>query len=62
MISGTSNPRNGTQLAAGLPPRTKICVYCGSSTGSDPAHLKAARELAQLMAARQIDLGKPTRK
>ncbi|KXH60266.1 decarboxylase family protein [Colletotrichum salicis] len=33
-----------------------ICVYCGSSTGNDPAHLQAARDLARLMAARGIKL------
>ncbi|KAK4137621.1 hypothetical protein BT67DRAFT_447390 [Trichocladium antarcticum] len=36
--------------------RTKICVYCGSSAGNDPAHAEAARSLARLMAANKIDL------
>ena len=37
-------------------PRTKICVYCGASRGSSPAHLQAARELATVMADNDIDL------
>lgn len=37
-----------------------ICVYCGSSTGNDPAHLQTARDLARLMAARGAKLGKFT--
>lgn len=36
--------------------RVKICVYCGSSPGHDPAHLEAARELARVMAAHNIAL------
>lgn len=36
--------------------RTKICVYCGSSPGNDPAYMKAARELARTMAKHDIDL------
>jgi hypothetical protein len=35
----------------------KICVYCGSSPGNDPAHMEAARELARAMAANNIALG-----
>ena len=37
--------------------QTKICVYCGSSSGSDPAHIEAARELGRLMAENNIGLG-----
>ncbi|KAL8338019.1 hypothetical protein RB598_006752 [Gaeumannomyces tritici] len=36
--------------------RTKICVYCGSSRGNDPAYLQAARDLAKVMAEHDIDL------
>ncbi|CAG7565939.1 unnamed protein product [Fusarium equiseti] len=36
--------------------RTKICVYCGASPGASPAHMEAARNLAQAMAAKNIDL------
>lgn len=36
--------------------RTRICVYCGSSTGKNPAYMEAARELARVMAANNIDL------
>jgi uncharacterized protein (TIGR00730 family) len=35
---------------------TAICVYCGSSDGSDPAMMEAARGLGQAMAAGGIDL------
>lgn len=37
--------------------RTKICVYCGSSPGSKPEHMEAARQLARVMAANNIQLG-----
>jgi hypothetical protein len=37
--------------------RTKICVYCGSSPGHNPAHMEAARQLARVMAANDIALG-----
>ncbi|KAF4342084.1 Rossmann fold nucleotide-binding [Fusarium beomiforme] len=37
-------------------PRTKICVYCGAGTGTSPAHMAAARALARVMAANNIDL------
>ncbi len=33
-----------------------LCVYCGSSTGHNPAYAAAARELGQLLAAQQIEL------
>ncbi|KAJ4111487.1 hypothetical protein NW768_011841 [Fusarium equiseti] len=36
--------------------RTKICVYCGASPGASPAHMEAARNLARVMAAKNIDL------
>lgn len=50
--NGSSNGHaNGT-------PRTKICVYCGSSGGNDPEHMETARELARVMAENDIDLGK----
>lgn len=37
--------------------RTRICVYCGSSPGSKPEHMEAARQLARVMAANNIQLG-----
>ncbi|KAI9898568.1 hypothetical protein N3K66_006928 [Trichothecium roseum] len=43
---------NGTNGA----PRTKICVYCGASSGSSPAHMEAARQLGRVMAENNIDL------
>ena len=33
-----------------------LCVYCGSSPGTDPAYLEAGRSLGRLLAARDIDL------
>lgn len=51
-VNGSANGHtNGT-------PRTKICVYCGSSGGNDPEHMETARELARVMAENDIDLGK----
>ncbi|KAK8065295.1 hypothetical protein PG997_012042 [Apiospora hydei] len=37
--------------------KVKICVYCGSAKGNDPAHLQAARDLGRLMAENDISLG-----
>lgn len=34
----------------------RICVFCGSNTGSDPAYLQAARELGRLFAREGIAL------
>lgn len=34
----------------------RICVYCGSSPGSDPAYVAAARRLGRLMAEHRIGL------
>ena len=33
-----------------------ICVYCGSSPGTDPAHIEAAKQLGQALAQRNIGL------
>lgn len=38
------------------PPTVKICVFCGSSPGKSPAHMAAARQLAQVMAQNNISL------
>jgi uncharacterized protein (TIGR00730 family) len=35
---------------------SSICVYCGSSSGRQPAYVAAARDLARTLAARQIRL------
>lgn len=57
MTSDTQlSSQNGTS-GGGATPRTKICVYCGASAGTNPAHIEAARELARVMAANNIDLG-----
>jgi uncharacterized protein (TIGR00730 family) len=34
----------------------RVCVYCGSSTGTSPAFADAARSLGQRLAAEQIEL------
>jgi uncharacterized protein (TIGR00730 family) len=34
----------------------KICVYCGSGPGNDPAFVKAARELGEVLAGNNIGL------
>jgi uncharacterized protein (TIGR00730 family) len=34
----------------------RICVFCGSNTGSDPAYVEAARDLGQLFAREGIAL------
>ena len=38
-----------------LHPRA-VCVYCGSSAGTDPSHVDAAHELGKLLAAEEIDV------
>jgi uncharacterized protein (TIGR00730 family) len=38
------------------PPVERLCVYCGSSPGLDPAYLAAARQLGAAMAAARIGL------
>ena len=42
---------------SGTTPKAKICVYCGSSAGTKPAHIEAARALARAMADNDMDLG-----
>jgi uncharacterized protein (TIGR00730 family) len=39
-----------------MPSVSRLCVYCGSSTGNDPAYAAAARQLGRSMTARQLDL------
>lgn len=50
-VNGNSN---GNAAPA---PQTKICVYCGSSPGNNPAHMEAARQLARHMHENGIALG-----
>ncbi|KAI0834544.1 hypothetical protein F5Y06DRAFT_151629 [Hypoxylon sp. FL0890] len=38
------------------PAQAKICVYCGSSPGKNPAYKKAAQDLGRLMAENNIAL------
>lgn len=49
--------RTSTPSSTAAQGRTKICVYCGSSAGNNPAHVEAARALARAMAANNIGLG-----
>lgn len=60
-VSRTSTPLNKAGAAVDDIPfaqrKTKICVYCGSSPGTRPEHMEAARQLAQTMAANNIGLG-----
>src|SRR5262245_47718474 len=42
-----------------MPPMSeirKICVYCGSSAGTDPAHVAAATRLGQILAGAGVGL------
>ncbi|KAH9998558.1 hypothetical protein F4779DRAFT_605768 [Xylariaceae sp. FL0662B] len=50
-VAPATDTRTGTPST-----QTKICVYCGSSAGKNPAHLQAARELGTLMAENNIAL------
>ncbi|XP_014558045.1 hypothetical protein COCVIDRAFT_14807 [Bipolaris victoriae FI3] len=36
--------------------RRKICVFCGSSSGANPAYIEAAQALARALAEQDIDL------
>ncbi|KAK1760761.1 putative lysine decarboxylase [Echria macrotheca] len=55
-----SIPASRTGTPSNLNPdgtrKTKICVYCGASPGFRPEHLEAARQLARVMAAKNIGL------
>lgn len=53
--SSNLNPNNNNNNGV-APKQTKICVYCGASSGKDPIHLEAARDLARAMAANNIAL------
>ncbi|OAA68776.1 lysine decarboxylase-like protein [Niveomyces insectorum RCEF 264] len=46
----------GPNAASSTPKKTKICVYCGSSTGKNPIYMETARELARVMAENNIGL------
>ncbi len=37
-------------------PMQRLCVYCGSSSGTNPAYAAAASELGQLLASSEIEL------
>lgn len=48
-----------TSTPASVDPTTKrtvLCVYCGSSPGTNPAHMESARQLAKVMAEKDIAL------
>ncbi|KAH8652446.1 lysine decarboxylase family [Xylariales sp. PMI_506] len=55
--TGSSPTRNGSNLNPNAESRKiKICVYCGSAAGKNPAHIEAARELGRVMAKNNISL------
>ncbi|KAK4156482.1 hypothetical protein C8A00DRAFT_12609 [Chaetomidium leptoderma] len=59
MASGGASPFPVSRIAtpsSTTPNRIKICVYCGSSAGTKPEHVEAARALARAMAAENIAL------
>lgn len=37
--------------------RAKVAVFCGSSSGTDPIYVEAARALGRALAEQDIDLG-----
>lgn len=39
-----------------MPPARKLCVYCGSGPGRNPAYVEAARDLGKALAAAEIGL------
>lgn len=58
MDSGGSSPMPPPTTTPQQTAKRKICVYCGSSPGTKPEHMEAARELARVMAANDIGLGR----
>ncbi|KAK8135871.1 hypothetical protein PG984_003811 [Apiospora sp. TS-2023a] len=54
-VSRTSTPSSNLNPNA-TSRKVKICVYCGSAKGNDPAHMQAARDLGKLMAENDISL------
>lgn len=43
-------------MSVGTPAIASVCIYCGSSTGADPAFAAAARDAGALLAERGIAL------
>ncbi|KAJ2984911.1 hypothetical protein NUW58_g5814 [Xylaria curta] len=59
MPSSVATPRSSTTSVGGqdpTPPRTKICVYCGSAAGKSLKHIEAAQALGRAMAEKDIEL------
>ncbi|RDA88283.1 hypothetical protein CP532_0320 [Ophiocordyceps camponoti-leonardi (nom. inval.)] len=52
----TSEITSNGAASNGTTPPTKICVYCGASAGTNPAHLEMARQLGAAMAANNVQL------
>lgn len=51
------NPTQMQQLRPSAPPPpVKLCVFCSTTSGASPAHLAAARSLAEAMHARSMHL------
>ncbi|WPH00995.1 Hypothetical protein R9X50_00382900 [Acrodontium crateriforme] len=47
---------NSTPVANGTGKKPVVCVFCGASSGNSPAHMEAARELAQVFHDRGLNL------
>lgn len=59
MISGGSTPQppaDGTSTPSETPKQTVICVFCGASPGKSPAHMAAARSLAEVFHKNNVAL------
>ncbi|KAH6655322.1 hypothetical protein BKA67DRAFT_534252 [Truncatella angustata] len=56
VASRTATPSEGSRLNPNAQKKIKICVYCGSAPGSNPAHMEAARALGTKMAENDISL------
>jgi uncharacterized protein (TIGR00730 family) len=54
--TGAAAPSAPPAPTSASTPRTRICVYCGSSAGTKPAHIESARALGRAMARENIDL------
>ncbi|KAH8761360.1 hypothetical protein BGZ57DRAFT_769665 [Hyaloscypha finlandica] len=51
-----SNSTNALASQTSRSPKIKICVFCGASPGTSPAHMEAARSLAHVFAAHNVSL------
>jgi hypothetical protein len=54
-VSRTATPSSNLNPNASR--KITICVFCGASSGKNPAHMQAARDLGKVMADNNISLG-----